>query len=166
MSPFLFVLLAMLSPPILVTPSYSALLVAAASATVKRYGGPLCSPLLLPACAYKPACWPSLEALVGHMRRASLAQTPSPPILLPHLPSAPLPSSTLGHAPYFMLIVAFTCWGPSWLRAPGTSISMPPPLMDGQIEYPDGTPATVSQVRIVFHVFSPFGGFRVQTGKT
>lgn len=23
---------------------------------------------------------------------------------------------------------------------------MPPPLMDGQVEYPDGTPATVSQV--------------------
>ena len=29
----------------------------------------------------------------------------------------------------------------------GTSISMPPPLMDGQVEYPDGTEATVSQVR-------------------
>ncbi|CAM9382347.1 unnamed protein product [Ectocarpus sp. 13 AM-2016] len=29
---------------------------------------------------------------------------------------------------------------------PGTSISMPPPLMDGQVEYPDGTPATVSQM--------------------
>ncbi|CAN0439077.1 unnamed protein product, partial [Scytosiphon promiscuus] len=28
----------------------------------------------------------------------------------------------------------------------GTSISMPPPLMDGQVEYPDGTEATVSQM--------------------
>lgn len=28
----------------------------------------------------------------------------------------------------------------------GAAIAMPPPLMDGQVEYPDGTPATVSQM--------------------
>lgn len=35
------------------------------------------------------------------------------------------------------------------LAPTGTSISMPPPLQDGQVEYPDGTPATVSQVKWV-----------------
>ena len=29
---------------------------------------------------------------------------------------------------------------------PGAAIGMPPPLMDEQVEYPDGTPATVSQM--------------------
>ena len=29
---------------------------------------------------------------------------------------------------------------------PGGAIGMPAPLMDGQVEYPDGTPATVSQM--------------------
>ena len=29
---------------------------------------------------------------------------------------------------------------------PGAAIGMPAPLMDGQVEYPDGTPATVSQM--------------------
>ena len=28
----------------------------------------------------------------------------------------------------------------------GGAIAMPPPLMDGAVEYPDGTPATVTQM--------------------
>lgn len=35
----------------------------------------------------------------------------------------------------------------------GAVIAMPPPLMDGQVEYPDGTPATVSQMAKDVSVF-------------
>jgi len=36
---------------------------------------------------------------------------------------------------------------------PGGAISMPPPLMDGQVEYEDGTPATVTQMAKDVSVF-------------
>ena len=35
----------------------------------------------------------------------------------------------------------------------GAAIAMPPPLQDGQVDYPDGTPATVSQMAKDVSVF-------------
>ena len=43
---------------------------------------------------------------------------------------------------------------------PGAAIGMPAPLMDGQVEYPDGTPATVSQMVRVSRVVVASSGLR------
>lgn len=60
--------------------------------------------------------------------------------------------STEGYITDHVLFVAFIdllflpALSPNPGHLVGTSINMPPPLMDGQVEYADGTPATVTQV--------------------
>lgn len=44
----------------------------------------------------------------------------------------------------------------------GSSIAMPPPLQDGQVEYPDGTPATVSQMAKDVAVFLAWASEPIQ----